>query len=227
MCCCADAVKARYFIVRSLSGPCLAALLAACAGNKPIDPVVDLSSRQCANQPDLSNPQALSMQDRASLTQVIDNSAPCVLLADGSKSLYRVFSLPDTTTPGMVSVTSTPVGQGLFTPRVVLLDAAGTVLRELPRDMFMFHGSALYAAARLHAGDHFLLVASDPQTAGQTVSQIVGSTQANTATAATVSGTVSFTIHTGREATNLYTYAHSGSVTVAVKPIPGEGNTGH
>lgn len=197
-------------------------LLAACAGNRPVDPVVDLSGRQCAAQPDLSGSQALS-KEGASVTQVIDNSAPCLLLPDGSKSLYRVFSLPDTAAPGMVAVSSMPVGQGLFTPRVVLLDAGGTALRELPRDLFMFHGSALYAAARLHAGDHFLLVGSDPQTAGQTVSQIVGSTQTTSST----SGGVTFTIHTGREATNVYTYAHSGSVTVTVKPIPGEDNAQH
>jgi hypothetical protein len=219
--CCIDPVSIlnRSASLRPL-GCAAALLLSACVTHEPAPPpLLDLSTRDCPQQFDLATPQFLALEgDGNTITRTIDNSAPCIQLADGSKSLYEVLQLPDSTGSYMVSVDSAPVGQGIFSPRVAFLDAAGTMLREVPRENFLFHGASLHAGARVHAGERFLVVASDPHTAGGTVSQIVGSTQANTVS----TGMVMFTTHTGKETASTYTYAHGGRVTVEAKPIPGE-----
>lgn len=198
-------------------------LLTACADRQQAGPpVLSLAGRQCAPQPDLSAAQALALEgDGSSIKHPIDNTAACVEGADGGKSLYRVFQLPQSAKSYMVAISSEPLGHGLFSPRVILLDAAGAKLRELPRDMFLFHGASLYAALRIHPEERYLVVASDPQTTGQTVSQIVGSTRVSTVN----TGAVMFNMYTGAEANNTYTYAHSGVVTVTAKLIPGEEGT--
>lgn len=185
--------------------------------------MLSLVDRQCARQPDLSAPQVLTLEgDASSVRQPIDNTVSCVEAADGSRSLYRVFLLPQSARPYMVAIASEPSGHGLFSPRLILLDASGAKVREVSRDMFLFHGASLYVALRIHPGEHFLVVASDPQSTGQTVSQIVGSTQATT-----ISNGVGgmFMMYSGKEANNIYTYAHNGIVTVSAKVIPGEEGT--
>src|SRR5690348_6162294 len=79
----------------------------------------------------------------------------------------------------------------------------------------VFHVSRLFPLCR-HPGERYLIVASDPDSVGQRVMQIAGSTQGTT----TMVGTGFVSIHTGSENTRHLTFAHNGTVTVALQPIP-------
>lgn len=191
-------------------------LMAACAVAPGPPPTIDLSTRDCAITPELGDARPLLLDPGKAQTVNLDAASACWQMSADSRSAYLVFRLPDAATPYLVGVTSEPQGQTLFSPRLVLLDGDGNVARELRRDAFMFHGAALYASIRSHAGERYLVVASDPGSVGQLVSQISGSTQAN----AVAAGTAVFAIHTGSEASNVFIYAHNGTVTVSAQPLP-------
>ncbi len=176
--------------------------------------MTSLEGRSCTAQLDLANPRPLALEGGA-VKVTLDQTAPCIEAATG-KSTYLLFRLPDAAEEYIVSVSSEPLGQGLFAPHLLLLNDAGQLRRELPRDSFMFHGAALAVSIRIHAGEHFLIVASDSDATGQQISRLVASTQV---TAAAGPG-VYVVVHTGAESTNSYTYAHNGVITVAAEKIP-------
>ena len=191
-------------------------LLAACVqGPPPLSPTVSLESRICTAKPELGGAAPLALGDK-DVTVTLDGDVACFKPPGGEKRVYSVFLLPPVAEPYIVSVTSTPRGRALFTPRLQLLDADGKVLREVGREAFLFHGVSLYAGLRSHDGEQYLLVMSDPQTTGQEESHIVDSTHVSTV----ASGGFVATVHTGSEQTNSYTYAHNGQITVAVRPVP-------
>lgn len=177
-------------------------------------PALDISARVCSQQPEIQHALSLSFEKKRVQTSVIDGSAPCFVAGPGEiKSTYNIFNLPTATTPYLVGVTSAPIGTGLFSPRLLLLDTSGAFLRELSRDTFQFHGTELYAAAQVRPDERYLVVASDPNSVGQKESQIAGSTQA----AYVPVGIGGIVIYTGSEGRNTVTYAHSGKVTVELK----------
>jgi hypothetical protein len=105
----------------------------------------------------------------------------------------------------------------MFSPRVLLLDGAGAVLREVPRDAFMFHGPNLYLGLRARPDGRYLVVASDPASVGGQETHIA--TQTQSSGGATTGGGY-FVMNFGREKTRSFTYAHSGKLIVAAKPFP-------
>jgi hypothetical protein len=124
----------------------------------------------------------------------------------------------------LVGVTSKPAGLTLFSPRLMLLDAQGILLREVPRDSFLFHGANLHAALRARAGDAYLEVASDPRTIGQRSSQLAGTVQSTYAPV----GVGGFMVYTGAESNTVRIFAHNGMIEVTAKPwpkIPDPGST--
>jgi hypothetical protein len=133
------------------------------------------------------------------------------------KAAYVAFSLPQTADEYMLSVTSVPIGEGRFSPNLVLADGDGKTVRDISPDMFMAHGTALRAGLRPHPGERYLIVSSDPETIGQSKTQIMDSTQVSTATLAT-GGYIE--IHTGSENNITMTNAYNGTIIVAAQPIP-------
>ena len=210
--------------VTKLAGLIATASLLGCTTAPAPPPILTLDARICAARPDLAAARKLPLEGSSEngsrspegVTVNLDASTACLKPAGGDKRVYVLFQLPDSTVPYIITVTSTPVGTGLLSPYVEMLDAQGTVVREAPRDSFMFHGMALRVGLRSHPGERYLLVASDPKSVGQTVSQIIEGTQTTMAS----TGTVVFTIHTGSDTTTTLTYAHSGSVTVMAEPVP-------
>lgn len=189
---------------------------AGCGTDGGPPPVTSLDARICSPHPDLAalvGARPLSLD--TDIEQNLEADSPCLLI-DGVKRVYAAFRLPDSSESYIVSVTSMPVGTVLFSPHLQMLDRNGAVRRELPRESFLFHGPSLYGALRSRSDEYFLLVTSDPPTAGSSVSRLAGSTQQTMAT----TGTVFFMIHTGSEATTTYTYAHNGRVKVGVHPVP-------
>jgi hypothetical protein len=193
----------------------LTALGGGCA-KPPPPPSLSLAGRACVEKPDLPSASAVPLAENKPVSVTLDDRAPCIEAAGAGKAAYAAFSLPQSTEEYVLSVTSMPVGEGRFSPRLSLLDADGKKLRDIPPDMFMAHGTSLHAGLRPHAGERYLIVSSDPDTIGQTKSQIMDGTQA----ASSYSPGLIVTIHTGTENNVTLTNAYNGIVTVAAQPIP-------
>jgi hypothetical protein len=191
-------------------------LLGACATPPALAPRVDIAGGACAAQPALATARPVPLKDGDKSTVELGDDAAC-LEAGGARSAYAVFRLPDADAPYVVTVTSEPRGGTLFAPRLMVLDAAGAVRRELPRAAFMFHGMALQAGFRAQPADRYLVVASDPASVGQKASRLVASTQE---TMVPMGVAAYGYVHTGSEATHDLTFAHNGSVTVSAAPLP-------
>lgn len=202
-----------------------AAALAACSTVAEPPPVLNLDARICVPSLDLASAQPLPLEgtrDQGAFTPPgvtvpLGADAACWKPINGEKRVYVLFKLPESPAPYIISVASSPVGTALFSPDVEMLDQDGNVVREVRRDSFAFHGTALYAGLRSHLGETYLLVASDPASVGQTVSQIAETTQA---TRMSTGGGGGFTLHTGSETMHTLVFAHSGRLTVTAAPFP-------
>jgi hypothetical protein len=188
---------------------------AGCATKPPVPPLLAFEMRNCASAPDYISGTPVLLAEKA-VTVSLDENTACFQISPGMNSAYASFRLPEVPREYLVSVISAPVGQGLFSPHLQVLDANGKVLREIGRDAFVFHGPSLYAGLRIHPNERYLIVASDPASVGQEVSQIVGATQVATSGA----NGIFFQVHTGTETTSTYVYALNGSVIVEAQPVP-------
>jgi hypothetical protein len=190
--------------------------LALCGCASPPPPIVGMEGRSCTAVPEFAGAHQLKLASGNAVTVDLDQNTPCWEASDGGKSAYVVFALPDNIEPYLVTVTSPALGQTLFAPRLIMLDGFGNRQREMSRDSFTFHGASLYLGIRVYPGEKYLMVASDPNAVGQQVSQIRDGTQTTT----TSSGGIYFTIHTGFETNQSFTYALNGRVIVAAELIP-------
>lgn len=193
-----------------------ALLLCGCTPSPGPPPVTSLGDRGCASAPDLATARPVFVSAQQPATADVDATAPCIATSDGARAAYQVFGLPEAPTPYLVTVSSEPQGQTLFAPRVMILDANGATVQELPRDAFMFHGTKLSVAFRTHGTERFVVVLSDPSSIGTQVSQMTSGVQAT----AVPAGPVIFFAHSGFESSSVYTYAHNGRVSVSAQPIP-------
>jgi hypothetical protein len=126
-----------------LAGLTGALLLAACAATTPsVPPITSIEGRICGERPDLAAARPLLLTDKP-VTVTLDGASPCWRPPGGPASTVAVFRLPDAAEPYLLTVASEPVGETLFSPRLVLLDGQGSPLRERQRDAFLFHGAAL------------------------------------------------------------------------------------
>jgi hypothetical protein len=155
---------------------------------------------------------SVPLADDKPVKETLDDKTACFDAPGSGKAAYVAFSLPAASDEYMLSVTSVPIGEGRFLPRLALADGDGKTLRDIPPDMFMAHGAALRAGLRPHPGERFLIVSSDPDTIGQSKSQIMDGTQ--------VSTSAYIQIHTGFENNVTLTNAYNGTVIVAAQPIP-------
>jgi hypothetical protein len=193
-------------------------LAGACASNgaSAPAPTVSLTSQTCTALPDLANAHALTLENATEAAVTLDGGGPCLQDTKGNKSLYAVFRIPPASSPYQITVASEPLGTGLFSPHVLMLDDQGKVLREIPRDSFLFHGKDLSVSLRAHPGEVFLIAASDPQSVGQQVSQI----SEDTSTTMVMAGPyTAVPITHGSDTTSTHTYAHNGTVKVTLKAI--------
>ena len=196
--------------------PILLAMLAALAGGcakPPPMPTLSLEGRSCTDKPDLAAASAVPLENDKPVSVMLDDKAPCLQAAGAAKVTYAAFSLPQSTEEYVLTIISAPIGEGRFSPRMALLDAGGDTLREIPPDMFMARGTALRAGLRRHSGERYLVISADPDTIGQTKSQIVDATKVYQSGGG-------FQIHTGVENNVSITNAYNGTVTVLAQPIP-------
>lgn len=189
--------------------------LAGCAVPPP-PPVVSLDGRICTPAPEFAGSHLLVLGERPMIVP-FDQNTPCWQSAEGKRSAYALFTLPNDTEPYLLSVTSVPNGQALIAPHLYLLDGFGNKLRDASRDSFAFHGSSLALTLRAYPNERYLLVASEPDTLGSGGSQLRdGVVVTNYSTG--YGGFVS--VHTGFEQNQQYTYAVNGTIAVSASAIP-------
>lgn len=165
---------------------------------------------------DLSRPIVLTVDTVKDVTAIFDDTTACLQAADGTKSVYLIVQLPANADPYIIAAASIPLGTTLFSPRLFMLDQDGRVRREIPNAAFVFRGSALHAAIRVHASDRYLVVASDPYSVGSQDSRIYTNTRSTLAPV----GTGFIAIHSGEESVKTFTYAHNGRLTISVQALP-------
>lgn len=188
-------------------------LATACTSTPPLPPapILSLANRVCDAAPDLSRATPLALDKNKPLQSDVNHLSPCWAMTDGGRSSYAVFGLPASTKPYLLVVDSAPLGLTLFSPKLVLLDAAGRPLRTVLRDQAQFRGGSLTLFTRVHADERYVVVASEPQGIGELGQRIQSSLS--------VTATSVVTVYSGAETANTYTNAHNGQVTVSLRPL--------
>lgn len=191
-------------------------LVAGCVGaDRGPPPTTTLEGRRCIGETDVVGGNVRPLSIGAPLTVTVDETAACWSSPTGN-SAYVAFKLPETAAPFVIKVLSEPLGQTIFTPRLILRDAEGQVRREIPRDVFLSRDAALHVAIRVRPDERYLIVASEPSTAGRQATHVSARTQA----IPVIVGRAVVFVHTGSDKAATYTYAHNGKVTVTLEPLP-------
>jgi hypothetical protein len=208
---------ASHIIARTLCWALAAISLSACVHTPP-PPVVDLAQMQCSPTVRLDGavPLVLDKDGEKRETALLDGHADCVQEPNGYRSLYRVFALPAMAAPSVITVSAQPWGNTMLPPRATFLDASGKTVRETTHADFTFRGAVLSALLRSHAGENYLVILSDAEILGHSVSRISGSIQTNYAAA----GPVLIAMYSGRDTTTNLVFTPVGNVTVSIAPIP-------
>jgi hypothetical protein len=198
--------------------PLLGALFFSACATPPepfVPPELSLDGYACAARPELAGAPLVPFEAGKNVTADIGVGA-CLEPKGSARSSYVVFQLPEVAEPYLVRVTSMPLGETILSPRLLLLDVDGNLLRERARETFLFQGAALYTSLRAHPEERYLVIASDPATVGQEMTHISGSVQQNIASA----GLVTFIYYTGNDQKRALIYAHNGRVIVSAQPLP-------
>lgn len=189
--------------------------LAACVTVAPVPPVLDLATVRCTADP--SRDAAIATRiGEVSLVE-IDGRTACLEQPDGTRGSFALLRLPEAGEPYLVDIRSVPLRGGtLLAPRVAVLDASGTRLRERRHDEFVFRGASLHLGLRIHPDDHYLLVTSDTAAIGRRESRL----QAYTLQTMAPVGRGFMITSTGGEATQQIVYAHNGRLEIEPRPLP-------
>jgi hypothetical protein len=201
--------------LHSLALVVMAPLAVTACAKPPPPPILSMEGRQCTALPDLATAHPVSVNEK-DVSVTLDDKTGCLDVHAERKLAYVAFGLPATDQAYLLSVTSIPIGEGLFFPKLTLLDGAGKVLREIPPDVFLPHGAALHAGLRPHPDERFLIVSSDPATIGQTASKLTEGIQVN----GFMAGGIYVQVQTGAEGKSTLTHAYNGTVTVKATLVP-------
>lgn len=194
-----------------------AVALAACT-ERSMAPTTSLAQRVCTSALGLAEAPALAFGAEP-LRVIIDESSKCLQSGETRRS-FAVFRLPEVADSYLLSVSSMMRGRTLLSPRLSLLAADGSLLREVGRDMFQFRGEALNVVIRSRPEERYVMVASDPDTVGQQHSQITAELRS---TAIMVAPTAFVPINTGAESVKGLVFSHNGALEISVRwpPKPG------
>lgn len=200
-------------LCRALVIVATATLTTACAHVTPFVPVTTLVPAGCAATPDLARAQPIVLDPKATPLEQDISELPCAHFADGSIGSYHVYRLPAGGQSYTVSVESLLTGSGWFSPRILLLNAAGQEVRQVKREQFSKRGSTLQATVFFKAdnGDEqYMVVAADSSTVGK--SEVSLSSNAQTSYIGT-----GYWMQ-GTENRQTISYSYNGHVRISAKP---------
>lgn len=192
-------------------------LVSSCAHSPP-PPMLSIARTSCDASPDMQHAQPIAYNGdgESSVSAQFDEKSACLKSGPDAKSLYKIYRLPDAQTPYSISIVSVPTDVSVFVPRITILDAKGTPVREIARDSLTFRSGNLSALFRSHANDSYLLLASDVEQVGKNSQQILETTKSVMLT----TGTGFFVVNTGSDRSRQLIYSHNGSVEITLAPIP-------
>lgn len=206
----------------------LAALLplGGCQTKSSAPPILSVEKHDCSASPEIARAAPLPVEQRKDsgdggkmepdepLTLTIDRSSPCLDFGDAGRSLYGIVALPQLDGSYVVRVAAEPSQTGIFSPHLVLLDAAGRQVREIDRGSFLFRGEKLTTQFWAHPDERYLVVASDPDGVGKQVNRL--ESQANSTVIAMPGGVLYLGI--GNDQRVNLTYSYGGVVTLLARP---------
>src|SRR5437762_599041 len=95
---------------------------------------LEITTPSCLSAPNLAAAAPMTkatLSDEFSATVRFADTTACLADAGGVKSVYAVLVLPEGQDGGVLTVTSRAVAQTIFSPRLQLLHAQGTVTRQV------------------------------------------------------------------------------------------------
>jgi hypothetical protein len=194
-------------------------VLAACAPKPEIvAPVYSIGAKTCSAEIDISTARPISFnaEEPEAIEVRIDGSSPCVEKPGSERQLYQLIQLPVTSTPYLVSIGSKINGSGIFAPVLLTLDSEGNAKRQIDQSSFLFRGSSLTAKIQSQPDEHFLVIASNPASVGDTSMRIDSLVNSHT----TYSNGFAYRVNTGHETRTNVTFSHSGLVSVSTHSLP-------
>lgn len=194
--------------------------LAACTHTPPPPPLLSVAATNCPPLPDMAKAKALSGPDGHASAKAVntffDANSPCIAPNGGAKRVYAVFALPQITGDSTIRIAAPMFGEAMFAPSASLLSADGQTLRTLARSQFTFRGGALTALVRAHSDERYLLVTSDPDIAGTSLTRIQERVRADVYP---VGAGGYFTIHTGSDIPQGLAFTVNGPVEITLEPL--------
>ena len=207
----------------------LTALVTACSTTPPPPPplaVSEINGKTCTDKPDLSTAIAMTPKRKAQFHTVatnVDAQSPCLNL-DGKPSNYVVYALPEVPTNHTLTIGGAYEAMRILWPLVSVLNAEGQPIRSFPAERVANVGSTLGVQFRPSEEARFVLVQTNPQSAGLEVkafeTQLI--TQTNYAYNAYNYSSTAYSTQYGREGATVRKVSHEGVVSVTIQAVAGK-----
>jgi hypothetical protein len=212
----------------SLGGLALAGMVSACSTTPPPPPpmaVAEITGKTCTDKPDLTKAIAMTPKRKAQLHNIstnMDAQSPCLNL-DGKPSNYVVYALPEVPSNHTLTIGGAYEAMRILWPLVSVLNAEGQPIRSFSAERVANVGSTLGVQFRPADEARFVLVQTNPQSAGLEVkafeTQLI--TQTNYAYNPYNYGG-SYTTQYGWEGATVRKFSHEGVVSVTIQAVAGK-----
>jgi hypothetical protein len=212
----------------SLVGLALAGMVSACSTTPPPPPplaVAEITGKTCTDKPDLTKAIAMTPKRKAQLHNIstnMDAQSPCLNL-DDKPSNYVVYALPEVPSNHTLTIGGAYEAMRILWPLVSVLNAEGQPIRSFPAERVANVGSTLGVQFRPNDEARFVLVQTNPQSAGVEVKAF--ETQLVTATNYAYNpynGGGTYTTQYGKEGASVRKFSHEGVVSVTIQAVAGK-----
>lgn len=216
-------MRASLFVL-SVSG-----LVSACSTTPPPPPplaVSEITGKTCTDKPDLTKALAMTPKRKAqwhSIATDVDAMSPCLNL-EGKPSNYVLYTLPAAPSNHTLTIGGAYEVLRILGPLVSVLNADGQPIRTFTADRFANVGNTFGVQFRPSDDARFVLVQTNPQSAGVEVkafeTQLIS--QTNYSYNPYNYGTTSYTTQYGREGATVRKFSHEGVVSVTIQAVAGK-----
>ena len=181
-----------------------------CASRGPVA-ITKIQNTGCDTAWKLDGAELVRLDTGRPETHRFDAASRCLAESDGAAASYAVFRLPRFRESWTLEVDSQIDGRRLFAPEVLMLDAEGKLLRQLPYDRFTMRGDrtqAMVFFSEENAAERYVLVRSATQAVGRDERRVVS----GSFMVPILTGIMPFLYMQGTESEGAYTLAHDGLV---------------
>ena len=206
----------------------LVALVTACSTTPPPPPplaVAEINGKTCTDKPDLTKAISMTPKRKAQFHTIatnVDAQSACLTL-DGKSSNYVVYALPEVPSNHTLTIGGAYEAMRILWPLVSVLNAEGQPIRSFPAERVTNVGSTLGVQFRPSDEARFILVQTNPQSAGVEVKafevQLISETN-YAYNPYNYGGT--YTTQYGREGATVRKFSHEGVVSVTIQAVAGK-----